>query len=336
MLTTQHLVGTAAFAGLQKEWDAVAAHGMTNTPFQTWAYQRAWWTHLHPAAGELHLVLVRDDAAALIAVAALYRTGDTLHFNGCVEETDYLDLICRAEDAEAAWTAVFDCLCSDDFPTWQAIDLCNVPAASPTRDILPQLAASRGFSLHTEIQEVCPTIMLPDSFEAYLDSLDKKQRHETRRKLRRANGADARLHVVTGDEDLRAAVDAFLDLLQKSTPDKDAWLNEGRRAVFHTFAQAALDNGSLQLLFFEVDGAKAAGLFNLDYDGRIWVYNSGLDPDAYGHLSAGVVLTTWAIEKAIADGRQEFDFLRGNESYKYKFGAEDTTIHRFHIERNGK
>ena len=336
MLTTQHLVGTAAFDGLQAEWEALLPHSMTNTPFQTWAYQRAWWTHLHPTGGELHLLLVRDAAGSLVAVASLYRTGDTLHFNGCVEETDYLDLICSAEVASVAWDAVFDCLCSESFPAWQAIDLCNVPADSPTRTILPQLAASRGFSLQTEIQEVCPIIKLPASFDAYLSSLDKKQRHETRRKLRRAAGAEARLHMVSADDDLDAEVDAFLSLLQKSTPEKGAWLNAGRRAVFHEFARAAQEAGTLQLLFFEVEGEKAAGLFNLDQGDRIWVYNSGLDPAAYGHLSAGVVLTTWSIEMAINDGRAEFDFLRGNESYKYTFGAEDTTIHRFHIERTAR
>ena len=80
-------------------------------------------------------------------------------------------------------------------------------------------------------------------------------------------------------------------------------------------------------------GEKAAALFNFDYDGRIWVYNSGLDPAAYGRLSAGVVLSAWAIEEAINRGRQTFDFLRGDEGYKYRFGAKDTTVHELIVSR---
>ena len=91
--------------------------------------------------------------------------------------------------------------------------------------------------------------------------------------------------------------------------------------------------GTLQLMFMEVDGSKAATLFNFDYNGRIWVYNSGLDPAAFGQLSLGVVLTAKAIEWATENGRSEFDFLRGNETYKYRFGAKDTEIYRITLKK---
>jgi len=146
--------------------------------------------------------------------------------------------------------------------------------------------------------------------------------------MRRADAAGVQLVKVTPDDDIKAAVDDFLDLLQKSTFEKREWLTEGRRAVFNDAAAAAQKAGTLQLLFLEVEGRKAAALFNFEYNGRIWVYNSGLDPDAFGNLSLGVVLTAKAIECAIENKNQTFDFLRGNETYKYRFGAKDTHIYR--------
>lgn len=151
--------------------------------------------------------------------------------------------------------------------------------------------------------------------------------------MRRAAGADAQLRIIGENDDLAEAIDAFLVLLQKSTIEKEAWLNDERRAVFHETAQAALEAGTLQLMFLEVDGQRAAALFNFAYNDRIWVYNSGLDPDAFGYLSSGVVLTAQAIEKAIEIGCREFDFLRGNETYKYQFGATDTEIYRLQLSR---
>ena len=331
MLTTDLLWNEDVFTELGPVWDDLAQGSMTDTPFQTLAYQRAWWRHLGPA--DLVAVRVRDEAGAVVGIAPFFNKDGTLHFNGCVEETDYLDLICRSDNAGAVWTAVIDCLCSDEKITWNALDLCNIPAESPSRDLLPQLAESRGFSFATEIQEVCPVITLPDSFDAYLSGLDKKQRHEVRRKLRRAKGAEATLRQVGPDDDIVEEVDRFLVLLQKSTPEKNAWLNEGRRAVFHEVAKAALEAGTLELLYFVADGVHAAALFNFNYSGRTWVYNSGLDPEQFGHLSAGVVLSSWSIEKSINEGNDVFDFLRGNETYKYRFGAEDTTIHRVQISR---
>jgi CelD/BcsL family acetyltransferase involved in cellulose biosynthesis len=331
-MITELINGSDAFTVLSDEWDHLAQRGITDTPFQTLAYQKAWWTHLHPENGRLHTITVRNEQKELLAIACLYHLEGALYFNGCVEETDYLDLIVSGDHAESAWQAILDCLCSPNFPEWHSIDLCNIPEASPSRTILAQEAQRRGFLFNEQVNEVCPVIPLADTFDGYLESIDSKQRREINRKLRRAQGADAQLVVVGPDDDVDTAVSDFLDLLQKSTFEKRDWLNDGRRAVFYDAARAAQKAGTLNLLFIEVRGKKAAGLFNFDYKDRIWVYNSGLDPALFGALSLGVVITAKAIENAIENGRKTFDFLRGNETYKYRFGAEDTTIYRIHLE----
>jgi CelD/BcsL family acetyltransferase involved in cellulose biosynthesis len=65
------------------------------------------------------------------------------------------------------------------------------------------------------------------------------------------------------------------------------------------------------------------------------VYNSGYDPSQFSHLSPGIVVTARCIEHAISLGRSEFDFLRGDEVYKYRFGAQDTEVRRLLIARPG-
>jgi len=334
-MRTELITGAGAFDALAAEWDALAARAMTDTPFQSLAYQRAWWTHLQPPGSALLTAAARDQTGELLALGCFYATGDTLHFNGCVEETDYLDLIAPPEQAAAGWQSVLDCLEQVNDPPWRALALCNIPAASPSRAVLPALARERGYSFREEPAEVCPTISLPATFDEYLESLDSKQRREIGRKLRRAEGAELATTAVGPADDLDQAVDRFLDLLQKSTFEKRDWLNAGRRALFHDVAKAAQAAGTLQLLFTGVGDRAAAALFNFDYRNRIWVYNSGLDPAAFAALSPGVVLTAAAIERAIELGRAEFDFLRGSEEYKYRFGAVDTHIYRLRLERPG-
>ena len=331
-LSTEIIEGAAVFTLLAGEWDLLVEKSVTRTPFQHLFYQKAWWEHLQPANSELYTVVVRD-AGALIGIACLYVVDGLIHFNGCVEETDYLDVIAAAEDVERVWTAVFNCLRSPEYPEWERLELCNIPANSPTRVVVPQLAGRHNCAFTETVSEVCPLIVLPATFDAYLAQIDGKQRREIKRKLRRANGAGARLALVGPADDIDEAVEAFLTLLQKSSLAKRDWLTAGRRALFHQVAGAALDAGILQLLFMELNGRKAAALFNFDYDGRVWVYNSGLDPEAFGNLSLGVVLTAKAIELAIVNGRKEFDFLRGDEVYKYRFGARDTHIYRLNVTR---
>ncbi len=327
--------GDKIFANLAGEWDALAQRGMTDTPFQTLAYQESWWRNLKPVRSELHSIITRSNDGQLTAIACLYITSEgVVHFSGCIEETDYLDLIVEARHAEEAWHLILSTLFSEQYPKWRLLELCNIPAISPTRTILPRLSEDLSQFVVESVNEVCPVIQLPESFDTYLQSLDSKQRREIRRKLRRAQGSDAELQIIGKEDDVHQAVTDFLVLLQKSTFEKRDWLNDGRRALFYSVAEAAQESNMLQLMFLKVDGRKAAALFNFDYGNRIWVYNSGLDPDAFGNLSLGVVLTAKAIEWGIENGRSEFDFLRGSETYKYRFGAEDTTIYRLQISRS--
>ena len=68
-------------------------------------------------------------------------------------------------------------------------------------------------------------------------------------------------------------------------------------------------------------------------DGRsMYYYNAGVDPDAKD-LSPGIVMTARYIEAAIALGRRRLDFLRGDEPYKYEWGAVDEPIHRLLVRR---
>ena len=104
---------------------------------------------------------------------------------------------------------------------------------------------------------------------------------------------------------------------------------------FFDIAQVLQDAGWLQLTFVEMNGEKAASLLNFDYGGDILVYNSGYDPQQFRHLSPGIIVTARCIEHAIHLGRAKFDFLRGDEVYKYRFGAQDTEVRRLLIARPG-
>jgi CelD/BcsL family acetyltransferase involved in cellulose biosynthesis len=81
------------------------------------------------------------------------------------------------------------------------------------------------------------------------------------------------------------------------------------------------------LAFLEEDGHKAAGYVNFDYLNRIWVYNSGLNLD-FVDISPGWVLLGHLLKWANENGRSEFDFMRGDEEYKYRFGAIDRSVVR--------
>ncbi|HSN77889.1 MAG TPA: GNAT family N-acetyltransferase [Anaerolineae bacterium] len=321
----------SGFAALHNDWNALLARSRTNTLFLSWEWQTTWWRCL--GEGDLWL-LAWYDGGRLVAIAPLYlhRDGAGLRrfdLVGCVEVSDYLDLLVEDGREEAVYSALLDWLDSDACPPWDVTGLCNLAETSLTHRLLPELAAGRGWEAVTSLEDVCPLILLPDSFEAYLqENLSKKQRHEVRRKLRRIEEeAAVRWYVVDGASDLGQATDAFLHLHRLSKDEKESFMTPEMEAFFREAIQVMHHAGWLYLAFIEVNGAKAAAMLGFIYDGRLLVYNSGYDPASYSELSPGIVLTARIIEDAIQRGLGVFDFLQGNEVYKYRFGAQDTVVY---------
>jgi CelD/BcsL family acetyltransferase involved in cellulose biosynthesis len=327
-----------AFSALADEWSALLRHSGSDTPFLTFEWQSIWWQHF----GESNPLLVyafRDETERLCGIAPLFRSIQTgqrqLNFVGCEDVSDYLDIIVAPGCEQPVFAVLLDAVSAPDVPEWDAIDLCNIPEASRTLEVLGAFAQARGWRVEKSVQEVCPVIHLPASWDDYLAMLDKKERHELRRKMRRAEQGEEQIgwHITSGEETLDADLDTFITLLIQSRPDKAAFMTDTMRHFFHAVGHAAQRAGWLQLAFLEVNGAKAAAYMNFDYRNRIMVYNSGLDPQNFQWLSPGIVLIGNLIRHAIENKRAVLDFLRGDEEYKYRLGGQDTHIYRLHIER---
>ncbi len=327
-----------AFTALAAEWNTLLHRSTSDVPFLTLEWQQIWWQHF--GQGDPLLVYAfRDAAGRLCGIAPLFCNSATgrreLNTIGCADVSDYLDMIILPGCEEPVLSALLDALTGPEAPEWDAIDLCNIPEASRTREVLSRLAQARGWQVETRQAEVCPVIHLPATWDEYLARLDKKERHELRRKMRRAGQSEEPVtwRITTGEATLDADLDAFITLLIQSRPDKAEFMTDTMRRFFHAIGHAAQRAGWLQLAFLEVNGVQAAGYMNFDYRNHIMVYNSGLDPHKFQPLSPGIVLMGELIKHAIENKRALFDFLRGGEDYKYRLGGQDTYLYKIHIER---
>jgi CelD/BcsL family acetyltransferase involved in cellulose biosynthesis len=323
------------FDVLAEEWNGLLHRSSADTLFLTLEYQRTWWQHL--GEGELLILAVRD-GEELVGIAPLFATENDqeqriLATVGCVDVSDYLDLIVAQGREEEVYAALAGYLAGPSAPAWDVLDLCNIHQDSPTLVRLPALAEERGWAVSTALDEVCPIVRLPGTWEEYLQMLSKKQRHEVRRKLRRIEAEAVDWYIVGPRRNLTAEVEDFLDLMAASTPDKAAFLTPQMRKFFHGLARVSYERGWLELAFLTLGGQKAAAYIDFVYNNRVLVYNSGLDWQRFPRAGAGIVLTAYIIRHAIEQGREVFDFLRGNERYKYQFGGQDVEVRRLTIRR---
>jgi CelD/BcsL family acetyltransferase involved in cellulose biosynthesis len=270
-------------------------------------------------------------------------------FFGASYHADYATILAAPDDLPAVATALVEHFASadpdladPDHPRpWDAIDLRRLRCGDPAADALAAAFGAReigdGWTLNLEREDVCPVVTIPDgmAFDDYLSTLDKKSRHEIRRKFRRVE-ALGEIDFARSADPL-AELDDFIDLHQsKWGPDglfpPTAGGDASRVFIRRWFEESGPD-GPVELDFLSVGGRRiAAGILVTDGD-RLMFYNAGSDPDAR-ELSPGVILAGRCIQLAIEHGMRRFDFLRGNEPYKYEWGAADEPIQRLLVRRD--
>ncbi len=318
------------FEQLKPEWNDLLKRSPADNIFSTWEWQSSWWKAYE--AGDLWVVTVRDDADRLVGIGPWFiqtlPDGErVVRSIGCVDVTDYVDVIADPEYADAVYPLLAQHM-KEQRGRFDRVNLCNIPEASPTLRQFSAALEAQGFAVEIELQEVCPVIQLPGDYETYLEQLDKKQRHELRRKVRKAE-SEAVINWAIVDEkyDLGEELNAFLKLMAASQKQKAEFLEDPKNLAFFKLVMPIIfERGWLQLSFLCINGQRAASYLNFDYNNRILVYNSGLLPDAHSALSSGIVLLVYNIQHAIELKREVFDFLRGNETYKYRMGAMDTRV----------
>jgi hypothetical protein len=345
-----------------EEWERLLKSAASDVVFMTWQWQSLWWEHFGAPAHssqsqgredcKLHLLAVRDEEGALVGIAPLfiaaeplpplkeYRRGElrpggegspvrTVRIVGGIDIADYLDIIAPTERmAEVLGVALGYLL--ERREEWDVIDLHSLPQFSPSRDLLSKLAQERGLEAQIFPEDVSPVLELPGDWETYLMSLRKKDRHELRRKVRKLEGRDdVRWRLVPSNdaEAMTQGMRTFLDLHRMSGVDKAHFMDDHMAHFFLTMASELADTGWLDLAILEVDKQPASAYLSFRYGDRLYLYNSGYSQQ-FAAYSAGVALLAYRIHKAILQGFRCFDFLRGDEPYKYDFGAKDTYVYR--------
>lgn len=315
-----------SFESLEEGWSHLLPYSSSNTIFITPLWQKTWWGLL----GKDHrlALLALERAGTLEGIAPLVCSNGKISFLGGTDLFDYHDFILPQGKEAPFFSSLLDYLAHQQ---WHTLELTSLLATSPTLKYLPPLAQERGFSVLVSTEDVCPGVSLPSSWDEYLTSLSKKDRHELRRKMRRLEGA-GEVRFYASSEGLEDDLDDFLKLLRSSADEKSRFLTPEREQFFRRMALALVPTQHLQLWFMELNGVRVSALMCFDYDDRRLLYNSGYDP-LYAYLSVGLLAKAYCLRDAIEKGKSYFDFLRGAEPYKYDLGATDVPLYRIVVER---
>lgn len=295
--------------------------------FVTPRWQKVWWDHFG-FGHDLRLLSIASKDTVL-GYAPMMRSAGTLSFLGDTDLFDYHDFICGTSDLPAFYDALVNCLASED---WQTLALGSIVANSPTLDLLPERLRAIGCEVMLEREDVVPGLALPANWDDYLQGLRKKDRHELRRKFRRLEAAGPFSLVETNADQLAPDVTLFLDMMGESREEKRVFIKPEREAFFQKVVAEAWGAGWARLFFLDLAGTPVAAALCFDIGGRRLLYNSGYRLDQRAN-SVSLLLKALTIQQAIEEGLTYYDFLRGDEQYKFHLGGRPIDLFRLEATR---
>ena len=324
---------------LRGEWELLLDEDPYGTIFQGPRFLGRWVEVFgHRTDARVHSVH-RDDRLIGVIAEGHEREGsptgpiEVRRFLGGTEVTDYLGPVCRPEDQADVADAYLRYLVKD--LDWDELVAGGLAVDSGWAAALRRGAGDHGLMVfESDIEDVCPRVDLSGGYDGYLSRLPSKQRHELGRKARKLARDAGELEVVrVPQEDVLDHLPEFLDLAGETEPDKAGFFAaEQMRVWFHALAEEFVHDDIFRLHQLHVGGLPAAMTVSLVHRGEWGVYNSAFDP-TLRQLAPGMVLVGELIKLAADEGCAVLDLLRGDEPYKYRFGAVDRPVERVTIVR---
>lgn len=325
--STIELVSTEReLAALAESWNALLSKSSAPNPFLTWEWISGWNRHFGKGK-ELQIFVVREEGRP-IGIAPFYQTTRRLFgvpfrrlslLGDEAVGSDHLDLISEAGFEEKVARTLARHLV-ENARTWDLIELRGLSERSPHLPFLMEAFEEKVWTAWKEPGEICPYLALGATWENYLKGLSASMRYTVRRKIRNLEkGGVIEFVAVDTAEAGQAALETLIDLHRKR------WSGEGGSEDFVTevksrfhreVARSFFEKGIARLFLLKIDQKAVASLYGFLIGKRFFFYQAGFDP-ALRDKSVGMALMAKSLEAAMAQGWEEFDFLRGTEEYKF-------------------
>jgi CelD/BcsL family acetyltransferase involved in cellulose biosynthesis len=293
--------------------------------FLSHSWFRTWWESFG-AGNELFVVTVRD-GGELAAVAPMMRTRTSIYgvkvdtiqaiYNPHTPRYDFI--VGGNQDYrfyDAIWKELLEAGRAD------AVVLTQVPENSQTIARMQELGRKAEWLTGQWQSRATPFISLSDGYEAFFESLRNGARYNlTKRfaRLRRKGPVD--IEIVSDPAEIDAALgDGFrIEAAAWKGSEGTAIISDPTVADFYNrLARREAVLGRLRLAFLRFCGKRIAFNYLLRSGKKLYGVKIGYDPD-YHMYSPGNMLLNLILEKACAEGVEEYDFLGTDDQWKFEW-----------------
>jgi CelD/BcsL family acetyltransferase involved in cellulose biosynthesis len=300
-----------AVGALQQEWEQLESAASAGTFFASWLWCKAWWDHFG-ADATLHLLLARDDEGTLLGLAPLSRV--RLHTKARIT-IDFLVLPGREREVLPPMLATLR------HGSYDVLALANILPQSASLPFLRE--GDLPFDEHDG--HLAPVLDLPGSMAEVLARLQKKKNERFRYYRRRIarDFPDWSCTTASTPAEVDTAFDTLVRLHQHhwtARGEPGAFTDTRLTAFYRDLAQRLAARGRLRMYTLQAGGNVVSVNFAFVYGGRFHHFINGTDFETQVD-SPGAVLHYCMIERSIAEGVREYDFMWGEHDYKYDWGG---------------
>jgi len=308
---------------MEKEWNSLLQSSHADNLFLSWEWMNLWWRRFGNRR-RLHVIEVRTNGM-LVALMPLCIVSGRLEFLGTGSVgSDYLDFIVHA-DYETRTRAVIARVLKE---TGRTMRLGQLRVDAAVSSVAARLAEN-GFRIVERTTAVCPYLSLDGlTWEEFLSSLGQSHRENVRRRIRQLEKKGAIFEVTKTETERLRNLQILFKLHARCWEDRGGsdGLHTDQLISFHEeFSRIALQRGWLRLFVLHVDGKPAAAVYGFLRNGKFYFYQSGFEP-AFRNSSVGLVALALTIRQAIEEKASEFDFLHGNEEYKFRWARDSRDL----------
>ncbi|MGB7540913.1 MAG: GNAT family N-acetyltransferase [Burkholderiales bacterium] len=317
--------GAAEFLACRDAWNALAGGVRYPSVFCGWEWTATWWEH-YGAGRELRLLMIYRNGE-LKGILPLFLQRQLAGRNGRVGRVlgyctaadlypDPLDIVCAETDAEACIEAVLAYL-RHSARDW---DVLHLRFLTEDGHLLRSMGGARGYRARTEQISAAPYISIKGSYDDYLGELSANERSNIRRRRRKLIEGQGAVYTDFRSDDAQQVLHTLFELHEKRAAEKKIDSSFARVDVFtfHRDLLNRLDRNRVWLRGLRQNNEIVAVFYGFIAGGRVSYYQLGYDPH-WADFSPGSVLLQETIREAFDRGLTEYNFLQGEEEFKYRW-----------------
>lgn len=325
------------FMQLEETWKEIYIQSETDNIFMSWEWCSLWWRH-YGQNHKLLVLVVRDEKGISGIAPMMICKGNVLtlwkpiiRFIGG-DFADYMDfLILRNHDEVIAAIINFLIKIGD----WGMIEFKRISESSQNLMSIKECLNKLSYPSSDRVSCVSPIVKIEVAWDDYYKSLNKGLKQDIRTSYNKFKLLGEVSYENYSEDSMKMLLDVFFEMHKKRQAYKlgqSPFESQTTRDFFYDLAGTFTKLGWADISALKINGRVISTVFALKNKGVFYYWLPAFDPE-FSKYSPGKVHIHALLKRAFDQQYEDFDFMRGDEAYKYKwsnntFGSYELKIYR--------